>query len=68
MQLRCPDCDWSHTTVADRREVEHYERVIERGRDALVLEIERVRLEAMTEEVDRFVRALQRDDILPFDF
>ena len=68
MRLRCPNCGWTTEGLFERAEVTRYEKIVERGRDELVAEIERVRRAAMDEEIDAFVQALDRDEILPFDF
>jgi hypothetical protein len=68
MSLRCPNCGWNTEGVYGRAEVSRYEQIMECGRDELIAEIERVRELAIREEIDRFARALERGDILPFDF
>jgi hypothetical protein len=68
MELRCPNCGWTTEGVYERSEVRRFEKIVEAGRDELVREIERVREAAMDDDIARFVEALERDDILPFDF
>jgi hypothetical protein len=68
MELRCPNCGWTTEGVYERAEVRRFEQIVEAGRDELVREIERVRQAAMDDDIARFVQALERDDILPFDF
>jgi hypothetical protein len=68
IRLRCPNCGWTEEGVYERAEVARYERIMEGGRDDLIAAIERARREAMDEDVERFVRALEQDQILPFDF
>jgi hypothetical protein len=68
MHLRCANCGWTVLDVYEHAEVRRYEDVVESGRTELAARADRLELEAMGEEIERFVQALERDDIVPFDF
>lgn len=66
--LRCPNCEWSGTGVFPQAVVERYDRELDRATDALMSEVNRIRLDDMAEEIGRFTQALAEDHILPSDF
>jgi hypothetical protein len=68
LELRCPDCDWRSREVFAQEDVDRYDDALCAATDELVDEIERLRREIMEEEIERFVKALDEDLILPFDF
>jgi hypothetical protein len=66
--LHCPNCDWSGTGVFPQSVVERFDRELDRGTDLLLAEINRIDLENLAEDVDRFARALADGHVLPCDF
>ena len=68
LELRCPDCEWRSREVFEQDDVDRYDDALCAATDELVDEIERLRREIMEEEIERFVKALDEDLILPFDF
>jgi hypothetical protein len=66
--LRCPNCEWSHTGTWSQATVDRFDEELDRGTEALVRDLKRLTRANMEDEVDRFVRALQADAILPEDF
>jgi hypothetical protein len=66
--LRCPNCEWSATGVFEQEAVERFDEELDRGTDALVRDLKRLLRANMEEEIERFVRALRDDHVLPFDF
>jgi hypothetical protein len=66
--LRCPNCEWSDTGVFDQDTVERLDEELDRGTDALLRDLKRLLRANMEEEIERFVRALRHDHILPMDF
>jgi hypothetical protein len=66
--LHCPNCDWSGTGVFPQSVLERFDRELDRATDFLVAELNRIDLENLAEQVDRFARALADDHILPSDF
>jgi hypothetical protein len=66
--LRCPSCEWSGIGCFEHRLVEQLDRELERGDAELATELAWLTHVNMVDEIDRFVRALSADAILPFDF
>ena len=66
--LRCPNCEWTGTGVFEQSVVERFDEELDRGTEALVRDLKRLMHANMEEEIDRFISALQEDQILPEDF
>lgn len=68
VELRCPNCEWTVHGVFTQAEVERFDEELDRGTDSLVRDLKRLMHANMEDEIDRFMRALEGDHILPFDF
>jgi hypothetical protein len=68
LDLRCPNCEWTHTGVYGQEAVDEFDRELDDGTDALVRDLRRLAHANMEDEVDTFIRALEADAILPEDF
>jgi hypothetical protein len=68
LELRCPECEWSDRAEYDQGTVERYDGVLNDATDQLIDSLETLTRENMEAEIDRFVRALSADHIVPFDF
>jgi hypothetical protein len=66
--LRCPNCEFASTGVYAQETVERFDEELDRGTEALVRDLKRLMTANMEDEVERFVRALDSDAILPEDF
>ena len=66
--LHCPNCDWIGSGVFDEELVERFDEELDRGTEALVLDLQRLMRANMEDEIDRFVAALAADQIWPMDF
>jgi hypothetical protein len=66
--LHCPDCDICREGIFGQRTVDAFDAALNRGVDALAQEYERLVRANMTEEIERFLAALDADAILPEDF
>ena len=66
--LRCPNCEWTGTGIFEQSVVERFDEELDRGTEALVRDLKRLMHANMEEEIDRFISALQDDQILPEDF
>ena len=66
--VRCPDCRWRTSDVFEQPEVERYDDVLAADTDRLIEVLDRVTRENMTEQLERFRRALEHDAIEPMDF
>jgi hypothetical protein len=68
VSLRCPECEWSGTSVFGQEAVERFDEELDRGTETLVRDLKRLAQAHMEEDVERFVAALQADHIVPEDF
>src|SRR4051795_8216597 len=68
VSLRCPNCEWAGTGIFEQDAVERFDEELDRGTEALVSDLRRLVQANMEGEIDRFVRALEVDAVLPEDF
>jgi hypothetical protein len=68
VSLRCPNCEWTVSGVFEQDAVERFDCELDRGTEALMRDLQRLARANMEEDVERFVRALQHDHVLPADF
>jgi RNase P subunit RPR2 len=68
LDLLCPNCGWTTTDVYSQAEVEELEDRLEEGLSEMLADLQRLAQANMTEQVDRFIAALDADVILPEDF
>jgi hypothetical protein len=66
--LRCSNCEWRRTGVFHEEVIDLLDEDLEDGYRQLARDLKRVTRVNMQEEIDRFVRALEDDHILPMDF
>jgi hypothetical protein len=66
--LRCPNCEWHHVGTFDQPTVDRFDEQLDDGTEILMRDLRRLQQANMEEEMDRFVRALKADAILPEDF
>jgi hypothetical protein len=66
--LRCPNCEWCGTGVFSQRTVDRFDAELDRGTDSLLRDLEKLASANMTEDVARFISALDLDLISPDDF
>jgi hypothetical protein len=66
--LRCPNCEWIGAGVFEQETVERFDEELDRGTEALVRDLKRLMTANMEDEIDRFCRALEDDNVLPEDF
>ena len=66
--LRCPNCERAEWRVFHDALVEQLDRQLERDTDQLVADLRRMARANMSDEIERFVAALNADAILPMDF
>ena len=68
LELQCPNCGWGTTGVYSQAEVEELEDRLEEGLSEMLTDLQRLAQANMTEEVERFIAALDAGVILPEDF
>jgi hypothetical protein len=66
--LRCPNCEWSEVDTFDQPTVDRFDEQLDVGTEILLGDLKRLEQANMEEEIDRFVRAVNADAILPEDF
>jgi hypothetical protein len=68
LELMCPNCGWSTIGVYTQAEVEELEDRLEEGLSEMLADLHRLAQANMTDEVERFIAALETNLILPEDF
>jgi predicted RNA-binding Zn-ribbon protein involved in translation (DUF1610 family) len=68
VELQCPECRWESAGVFPQHVLDRYDTILDRGASSLMDDLERLERGNMHEEMDRFLRALGGDQILPEDF
>jgi hypothetical protein len=68
VSLRCPNCEWSVTGVYSQDRVDEFDEVLDEGTEQLVSDLKQLMHANMSEEIDRFVVALDAGALLPEDF
>ena len=68
LQLRCPECETRREVTIGRASVEHINRELYHGAQAMAHEAARMTRRNFEDEVERIVAALERDLIQPMDF
>ena len=68
VSLRCPNCEWAGTGIYEQDQVERFDDELDRGTEALVRDLRRLAQANMEGDVERFVKALEADLIVPDDF
>lgn len=66
--LRCPNCERTEEGVFGQPQCDGFDDELERGTDALTRDYKRLMTANLSEEIDRFAKALEVDGILPADF
>jgi hypothetical protein len=68
LELQCPNCTWLGGGEFDQELVDELEDQLDLGTKALVRDLRRLVRANMEDEIERFVKALAADAILPMDF
>jgi len=66
--LRCPNCEWTEVDRFDQPTVDRFDEQLDIGTEILLRDLKRLQQANMEEEIDRCVRAVNADAILPEDF
>ncbi len=66
--LRCPNCEWSVTGVFSQDLVDNFDERLDEGTEQLVSDLKQLMHANMSEEIERFVSALDAEALLPEDF
>jgi hypothetical protein len=68
VELRCPNCEWLGAGIFHQEIVERFDEELDRGTEQLVRDLKRLMHANMEDEIERFVLALEADQVLPEDF
>ena len=68
VELRCPNCEHTETSIFSQDVVDCFDVELDRGTRALVEDLRRLCRATMEEDVERFCAALSGNQILPEDF
>ena len=68
VELRCPNCEWSAVGVFSQDRVDAFDERLDEGTEQLVSDLKQLMHANMSEEIDRFVTALDAEAVLPEDF
>ena len=68
VELRCPNCEWSHVGDYDQDCLDRFDEQLDRGIEAIVRDLRRLTRANMENELERFRAALDADAVWPMDF
>jgi len=68
VSLRCPNCEWTATGSFPQDVVDEFDERLDEGTEVLVSDLKSLMHSNMTEEIERFVAALDAEALLPEDF
>lgn len=68
LTLECPNCHWRMQGMFDPDHVDALEDRLDEGVASMLADLRRLTRANMSEDIERFVAALQEDWILPEDF
>lgn len=68
VSLRCPECEWRDVGIFPQAVVEEFDIELDRGAEALLHDLKSLAHANMSEDIERFTRALEADHIVPSDF
>jgi len=68
VSLRCPSCEWEATGVFSQDVVDHFDERLDEGTEQVVADLKQLMHANMSEEIERFVAALEAEALLPEDF
>ena len=66
--LNCPNCDWYTEGVYTQDQVRELEDRLDEGLADMLRDLQRLTQANMADQIDRFITALNADQILPEDF
>jgi hypothetical protein len=68
VSLRCPNCEWSATGVFPQDAVDEFDERLDEGTEHVVSDLKQLMHANMSDEIERFVAALEAEALLPEDF
>ena len=68
ISLRCPECEWRDEGVFSQEVADRFDTALDIGCQEVLDDLEELTRANMESDVDRFLIALEADQILPEDF
>jgi hypothetical protein len=68
LALNCPNCDWYTEGLFTQDQVRELEDRLDEGLADMLRDLQRLTQANMADQIDRFINALNADQILPEDF
>jgi hypothetical protein len=68
VSLRCPNCEWAATGIFSQECVDAFDERLDEGTERVVSDLKQLMHANMSEEIERFVAALEAEALLPEDF
>jgi len=68
LALNCPNCDWYTEGLYTQDQVRELEDRLDEGLADMLRDLQRLAQANMADQIDRFVKALYADQVLPEDF
>ena len=68
VSVRCPNCEWEATGVFPQDVVDDFDERLDEGTEQVVSDLRQLMHANMSEEIERFVAALEAEALLPEDF
>lgn len=68
VSLRCPECQWEDSGTYGQDVLESFDEVLDQGTEEMVEDLKVLTRANMEDDIERFVDALNADQILPEDF
>jgi hypothetical protein len=68
ISLRCPECEWTSEGVFDQETADRFDDALDDSTQAVLDDLQLLIRSNMEADVERFIRALEADLIVPEDF
>ena len=68
VSLRCPNCEWNVTGIFTQDVVDDFDERLDEGTEQVVSDLRQLMHANMSDEIERFVAALEAEALLPEDF
>lgn len=68
VNLRCPDCEERREAIFGQDELDEFDVALDEGTRAVAADLDLLARANMADDIDRFMKALESDHIVPEDF
>ncbi|MFT4036293.1 MAG: hypothetical protein QM679_12035 [Patulibacter sp.] len=66
--LRCPDCEERREAIFGQAELDEFDIALDEGTRSIAADLDLLARANMADDIDRFLKALEHDHIVPEDF